>query len=216
MPASGGEDNAAVVEAAAAVSIISAVDSPRLTAAVASHAARRGRQARRGQPMADLLRDTVEATSKRSSRRFATRFPLQHFDPTVALEHARRLAQRGVSVNNALVRAYRLGHQVVLSAARGRSGRPTSICQTGLDVDSQIAEVTFTYIDWISQQVIVTYQEEHDRWLENRNNIRFLGSTKSSKTATLMQTLPERPSATASTPPTSRSFLWVRPGSEGR
>ena len=35
--------------------------------------------------------------------------------PTAAVEHARRLAQRGTTVN-ALVRAYRLGHKAVLDA----------------------------------------------------------------------------------------------------
>ena len=55
---------------------------------------------------------------------------------------------------------------------------------TGLDVDSQIAEATFTYIDWISQQVVATYQDEHDRWLENRNNMRALRVRRSSTVVT--------------------------------
>ncbi|HRD10761.1 MAG TPA: helix-turn-helix domain-containing protein [Mycobacterium sp.] len=174
MPASGGEDNAAVVEAAAAIVDHLSGRLSELTAAVHHMLLDEVAELGGDSPMADLLRDTVEGNIETVFSAIRHEIPLQHFKPpTVALEHARRLAQRGVSVN-ALVRAYRLGHQVVLSAAREEIRASDLDLQTGLDVDSQIAEVTFTYIDWISQQVIVTYQEEHDRWLENRNNIRSL------------------------------------------
>ncbi len=124
--------------------------------------------------MVDLLRDTVEANIETVLSTIRHEIPLEHFKPpTAALEHARRLAQRGVSVN-ALVRAYRLGHKAVLGAVRQEIRASNLDLHTGLDVDSQIAEATFTYIDWISQQVVATYQDEHDRWLENRNNMRAL------------------------------------------
>ncbi len=32
----------------------------------------------------------------------------------------------------------------------------------------------FEYIDWISQQVVVVYEDERERWLENQNNVRAL------------------------------------------
>jgi len=41
-------------------------------------------------------------------------------------------------------------------------------------VFSQISEVTFGYIDWITQQVVITYQSERDRWMENQNSLRAL------------------------------------------
>src|SRR5258705_7897776 len=46
--------------------------------------------------------------------------------PTAALEYARRMAQRGVPMN-ALVRAYRLGHEIVLAFTRDE------IAEAGMD-----------------------------------------------------------------------------------
>jgi hypothetical protein len=32
----------------------------------------------------------------------------------------------------------------------------------------------FEYIDWMSQQVVVVYEDERERWLENQNSLRGL------------------------------------------
>ncbi|MGB9303299.1 MAG: helix-turn-helix domain-containing protein, partial [Mycobacterium sp.] len=37
-----------------------------------------------------------------------------------------------------------------------------------------ITATLFEYIDWISQQVVVVYEDERERWLENQNSIRAL------------------------------------------
>ncbi|MCV7259165.1 PucR family transcriptional regulator [Mycobacterium shimoidei] len=124
--------------------------------------------------LVDLLRDTVEANIETVFSAIRHEIPIERLKPpTAALEHARRLAQRGISVN-ALVRAYRLGHKVVLAAAREQIRGVGLGLDQSLDVDSQISDVTFTYIDWISQRVVETYQDEYDRWLSNRNNLRTL------------------------------------------
>ena len=174
MSASRGEHDAAVAQAAAAVVDHLSGRLNELTQSVQhmllDEVAELGVDAQ----MVDLLRDTVEANIETVLSTIRHEIPLEHFKPpTAALEHARRLAQRGVSVN-ALVRAYRLGHKAVLVAVREEIRASNLDLHTGLDVDSQIAEATFTYIDWISQQVVATYQDEHDRWLENRNNMRAL------------------------------------------
>jgi DNA-binding PucR family transcriptional regulator len=93
--------------------------------------------------------------------------------PTAALEHARRLAQRGVTVN-ALVRAYRLGHKTMLDAVLDEIRESDLEPPLSLAVFRQISEITFGYIDWITQQVIGTYQSERDLWMENRNSLRAL------------------------------------------
>src|SRR5258705_732228 len=47
--------------------------------------------------------------------------PIKNVEPpTAALEYARRMAQRGVPMNT-LVRAYRLGHEIVLEFARNET-----------------------------------------------------------------------------------------------
>jgi DNA-binding PucR family transcriptional regulator len=93
--------------------------------------------------------------------------------PTAALEYARRLAQHGVPVN-ALVRAYRLGQRslndLVFQAVREADISPA----TRLAALEAISTTLFEYIDWISQQVVVVYEEERERWLENQNSIRAL------------------------------------------
>lgn len=121
-----------------------------------------------------LLRDTVASNIDTFFSAIRHRIPIKHIEPpAAAVEYARRLAQREVSTN-ALVRAYRLGHQTVLKTAleeiRGSGLDP----KLSLGVYELIAEVSFDYIDRISQLVIVIYQDERDRWLGNRNTMRAL------------------------------------------
>lgn len=91
--------------------------------------------------------------------------------PSAAFEYARRLAQRGVPVN-ALVRAYRLGHQYLMRRAFAASAAleaPDAVRAAAYDV---IVSDCFDYIDWITQRVVTVYEEERDSWLANRANSR--------------------------------------------
>src|ERR1700693_16706 len=93
--------------------------------------------------------------------------------PTAALEYARRLAQHG-GAGNALVRAYRLG-QRSLNELVFREVRAAEIgAEERLAMLDAITATLFDYIDWISQQVVVVYEDERERWLENQNSIRAL------------------------------------------
>lgn len=93
--------------------------------------------------------------------------------PTAALEYARRLAQRGIPVN-ALVRAYRLGQQEMLVWVGNHIREADVPSAAALDVFDAISQVTFRYIDWISQQVIAVYEAERVRWVENRSRVRAM------------------------------------------
>ncbi|TSD93672.1 PucR family transcriptional regulator [Skermania sp. ID1734] len=129
----------------------------------------------RGDPhLIELLGASVEGNVDAIFRALQYEIPLDRVEPpTAALEYARRLAQRGVPAN-ALVRAYRLGQKalldIIIQAIRG------SDIDVGLrfDVVERMQSVTFRYIDWISIQVVETYEEERDHWLENRNTVRAL------------------------------------------
>ncbi len=99
--------------------------------------------------------------------------------PTAALEYARRLAQRGGVPMNALVRAYRLGHALVLDVAADEIGTAALDPRTSLALYGRITSMTFGYIDWISQQVVGVYEDERDRWLTNRNSTRAIRSVRS-------------------------------------
>jgi hypothetical protein len=119
-----------------------------------------------------LLRDTVASNIDTFFSAIRHRISIEHIEPpAAALEYARRLAQREVSVN-ALVRAYRLGHQAVLKTALEEIRVSELDPILSLGVYELIARTSFGYIDRISQLVVATYQDERDRWLGNRNTLR--------------------------------------------
>lgn len=93
--------------------------------------------------------------------------------PTAALEYARRLAQHGVPVN-ALVRAYRLGQRrmnELIFAELREVDIPDGL---RVAVIEAMSASMFSYIDWMSQQVVAVYEGERERWLENQNSLRGL------------------------------------------
>ena len=93
--------------------------------------------------------------------------------PVAAMEFARRLAQHGIPLN-ALVRAYRLGQHMMneLVFAEVRTiDIPESARYTVLEA---ITATLFQYIDSITQQVVVVYEDERERWLENQNSLRAM------------------------------------------
>ncbi|GAA3666629.1 helix-turn-helix domain-containing protein [Nocardioides ginsengisoli] len=91
--------------------------------------------------------------------------------PSAAFEYARRLAQRGVPVS-ALVRAYRLGQQNLLELVFAECERIPAPPEARTSAYERVVQVTFDYIDWISQRVITVYEEERERWLAERNSAR--------------------------------------------
>ena len=124
------------------------------------------------QPLVQLLRDTVAVNVDAFFSSIRHGIPIRNLEPaTAALEYARRLAQREVSVD-ALVRAYRLGHQAALNVVLDEIRASNMDPALRLDVYELMAAVSFEYIDWISQRVVAAYQEERERWLEKRNSIR--------------------------------------------
>ncbi|WP_043986379.1 PucR family transcriptional regulator [Mycolicibacterium llatzerense] len=93
--------------------------------------------------------------------------------PTAALEHARRMAQRGTHVEE-LVRAYWLGYQDFLAVILDEIRTAQLEAHLGLLVFAQLSASSFAYLDCVSHQVVDAYQEERDRWLANQNQARSL------------------------------------------
>ena len=115
--------------------------------------------------MLQLQRDSTEGNVDTIFSAISHAIPIENVEPpTAAIEHARRLAQREVPVN-ALVRAYRLGHKAVLNVVLDEIRAANLDRQLSLDVFGYIAEITFGYVDWMSQQVVAAYQCERDRWM---------------------------------------------------
>lgn len=88
--------------------------------------------------------------------------------PPVALEFARRLAQRGVPITT-MLRAYRLGQAAFQQEMITRiAAEPVSAGDVAVAA-TELSSVAFGYIDKISEEVVEAYQLERDTWLRNRN-----------------------------------------------
>jgi DNA-binding PucR family transcriptional regulator len=170
-----GQDDATVV-AHAAAAVVGRLDQrmPELTGAILQMLVAEIEELRGDAQLLQLLKDSIEGNVATVFSAIRHAIPIEKVElPTAAVEHARRLAQRGTTVN-ALVRAYRLGHKAVLDGMLDEIREADLEPQLSLAVFRQISEVTFGYIDWITQQVVSTYQVERDRWMENQNSMRAL------------------------------------------
>ncbi|BBY56302.1 helix-turn-helix domain-containing protein [Mycobacterium koreense] len=136
----------------------------------------------RGDPqLVQLLRETVTSSVEVFFAAIRHDIPVAHLDaPAAALEYARRLAQRDISVN-ALVRGYRLGHRAALRAVIEAVRAPDLEGNTdaldpalGFAVYDLIEDVSFDYIDRVTEQVVAGYQDERDQWLQSRSTLRAL------------------------------------------
>ncbi|MDN5735641.1 MAG: helix-turn-helix domain-containing protein [Brevibacterium aurantiacum] len=92
--------------------------------------------------------------------------------PTAAFEYARRLAQRGTSVN-ALVRAYRLGQQRILQYVYDTTVTDAELPSELIpDVFQMLVNDVSVYIDWMSEKVVDVYERERESWVEGRTTAR--------------------------------------------
>jgi hypothetical protein len=91
--------------------------------------------------------------------------------PAAAIEYAKRLAQRGVPIA-ALVRAYRVGHGRFLQRCIDEIAARSTSAELASAVTARLIELSFRYIDRVSEQVISTYQRERDRWLLTQTAVR--------------------------------------------
>jgi len=122
----------------------------------------------------ELIHDSVAGNFDTFFPAIRHGIPIAAIQPaTAALEHARRLAQRGVDAD-ALVRTYRLGHLAFVKMVLDEVRAAHLDAQLGLDVFEQITSTSFRYVDRISQLVLTVYQNERDRWLANENRLRAL------------------------------------------
>lgn len=99
--------------------------------------------------------------------------------PSAAVEYARRVAQRGLPVNT-LVRCYRLGQESFLRWCLEELQRQSDDAAAVSAAALRIVADASAYIDRVSQQVVVIYEEERERWLVNR------GAARSARVAELL------------------------------
>jgi DNA-binding PucR family transcriptional regulator len=123
-------------------------------------------------PIAELLAASVTANVVTALDAFETGLDKIDLEaPAAAVEYARRLAQRGVPIS-ALLRAYRLGQaafqQRMIRGIAVDSLKPEDL----VDASVALSATLFSYIDRVSEQVVVAYQTERDRWMRNRGAVR--------------------------------------------
>ncbi len=88
--------------------------------------------------------------------------------PAAAEEYARRLAQRGVPAS-ALLRAYRIGSARFQDWFLEELGRSTDNASIVSAAALRIADITSTYIDKVSEELLSFYEAEKEGWLRNRS-----------------------------------------------
>jgi hypothetical protein len=91
--------------------------------------------------------------------------------PPAAVEYAKRLAQRGVSTI-ALIRAYRVGHRRFLSRCIEQLASRNTDTALNTEVTLRLVDVSFRNIDRVSEELILVYQQERDRWLLTQTAVR--------------------------------------------
>ncbi len=91
--------------------------------------------------------------------------------PFGAREYARRLAQHGISPT-ALIRAYRLGQQFFIEWALAQLADLEDDPAVAYAAAQEFMAMTFRYIDSISEQVVLEYEAEREKWLAHRSTLR--------------------------------------------
>jgi DNA-binding PucR family transcriptional regulator len=120
----------------------------------------------------DLLGSSVMENVSRLLHRFRHRFEQEPVEaPVAAVEYARRLAQRGITVI-ALVRAYRIGHARYLYWCLEELIRQEPDREIVSQTTQLMLTMSFDYIDGVSEQVVAAYQHERDRWLLSQTAVR--------------------------------------------
>ncbi|SNT31012.1 DNA-binding transcriptional regulator, PucR family [Streptosporangium subroseum] len=96
---------------------------------------------------------------------FENDMPLDNIEgPAAASEYARRLAQRGLPLS-ALIRAYRIGHWRFLQWCLDELNRRCTGDELRTATNRRMLQVSFGYIDRVTEHVVVVYQHERDHWL---------------------------------------------------
>lgn len=122
--------------------------------------------------MTDLFHASVRGNVETVLRSLRQRIDVKDVDaPEAANEHARRLAHNDVPVNS-LIRAYRLGQRRMTEQVFGALRDVDVPSAERMAVLETVTATMFEYIDRISLQVGAVYEEERERWLENRNTLR--------------------------------------------
>ena len=143
-----------------------------LTARLRDHLADRIQPLQGDDQLLQLLGASVESNMESLVHLLRYDLPVaESHAPAAAREYARRLAQRGIGVT-ALIRAYRLGQELVTVWAFEQLATMAADPAVALRAERQFSELTFRFIDSISEQVVEEYETERARRQAQRNTMR--------------------------------------------
>lgn len=132
----------------------------------------------------DLLGESVEANIATALHALRYHLPVADIQAApAAVDYARRLAQQGVPAHS-LARAYRIGQRRLTEMVFAELHTMAIPLTERIGVVERVTTMLFEYIDHITEQVLDSYSEEREQWLESRNNVRavrareVLGSSK--------------------------------------
>src|SRR5580693_5802204 len=91
--------------------------------------------------------------------------------PTVAIEYARRLAQRGIPLT-ALLRAYRLGHARFSDWLLTELAEQTGDAEMMIATTLSLSRIVAGYIDQTCEEMVAAYTRERENWLRKRSAAR--------------------------------------------
>jgi PucR C-terminal helix-turn-helix domain/GGDEF-like domain len=119
------------------------------------------------QPLRALLASSVDANVATCLQIMRHRIDLAAVaSPTVAVEYARRLAQRGTPLT-ALLRAYRLGHACFSGWLLTELGRQAGDAEMMTAAALAMSKTVSGYIDQTCEEMVAAYNQARESWLRN-------------------------------------------------
>jgi hypothetical protein len=118
-------------------------------------------------PLRTLLASSVDSNVSTCLQIMQHRIDLAAVQaPTVAVEYARRLAQRGTPLT-ALLRAYRLGHACFSDWLLTELGRQAGDAEMITAATLSMSKIVAGYIDQTSEEMVAAYTQAKENWLRN-------------------------------------------------
>ncbi|WP_063057613.1 PucR family transcriptional regulator [Nocardia sienata] len=120
----------------------------------------------------DLLGESVEANIATALHALRYHLPVADIQAApAAVDYARRLAQQGVPAHS-LARAYRIGQRRLTEMVFAELHTMAIPLTERIGVVERVTTTLFEYIDHITEQVLGSYSDEREQWLESQNNVR--------------------------------------------
>src|SRR5437660_4977141 len=129
-------------------------------------------QLREDRPVLALLRSSVHSNVDTCLQVLQHQIDLADVQaPAMAVEYARRQAQRGMPLT-VLLRAYRVGHTSFTDWLLRELARQADDAQMITAATLGMSKIVAGYIDQTSEEIVAAYARERESWLRSRSTAR--------------------------------------------